>query len=70
MSLRLAFSGVKVNFHRFNKANKNLVELIRNNLVGGPALIFDRFQEVGLTTIAHDPANPPTKTILGLGWFN
>jgi hypothetical protein len=35
--------------------------------VGGPALIFDRFQEAGVTTIGHKADTPVTQKILGLG---
>ena len=35
--------------------------------VGGPALIFDRFQEAGSTTVGHKRGAPLTKKILGLG---
>ena len=34
-------------FHLFNKKNKDLVPLFLGNNVGGPAIIFDRFQEAG-----------------------
>jgi len=47
---RLAFKTLKddENFFLFNKANKDLVTLFRQNFVGGPAIIFDRFQAAGL----------------------
>lgn len=46
---RIAFQTLKKDetFFLFNKKNKDLVKLFRNNLVGGPAIIFDRFQETG-----------------------
>ena len=34
-------------FFLFNKKNKDLVNLFLGNNVGGPAHIFDRWQEVG-----------------------
>ena len=49
VSLRLAFSSMSEehNFFLFNKKHKDLVSLFLENNVGGPALIFDRWQEVG-----------------------
>ena len=46
---RLAFKTLKSdeNFLLFNKRNADLVELFRGNNVGGPAIIFDRYQEAG-----------------------
>ena len=46
---RLAFKSLKEDetFHLFNKSNSDLVKLFRDNLVGGPAIIFDRHQEAG-----------------------
>ena len=49
ISQRLAFQQVPENdvFYLFNKKNKDLVQLFLKNNVGGPAIIFDRFQEAG-----------------------
>jgi len=46
---RIAFRTLEKDetFFLFNKKNKDLVKLFRDNLVGGPALIFDRHQEAG-----------------------
>ena len=67
ISLRLAFKGVKDNFHLFSKRHCDLVELFLSQNVGGPALIFDRYQEAGVTKIGHRIDAPVTKKILGLG---
>lgn len=50
---RLAFQTLKDDefFFLFNRKNKDLVDLFRKNNVGGPALIFDRYQETGKLTI-------------------
>ncbi|KAL5252197.1 hypothetical protein ACHWQZ_G015102 [Mnemiopsis leidyi] len=70
VSLRLAFREMdqQQSFHLFNKRHSDLVDLFQGqkNNVGGPAIIFDRWQEVGKTTIRHNPRGKPTKTILGL----
>ncbi len=49
VSLRLAFQEMdqQQSFFLFNKKHSDLVELFLNNNVGGPAIIFDRWQEVG-----------------------
>ena len=47
---RIAFATLEKEsfFQLFNAKNKDLVKLFRDNLVGGPAIIFDRWQEAGL----------------------
>ena len=47
--MRLAFGMTQKdhNFYLFNKAHKDLVHLFLRNNVGGPAIIFDRYQEKG-----------------------
>ena len=67
VSLRLAFKDVAENFYLFSKRHRDLVTLFLSQNVGGPALIFDRYQEAGLTTIGHEVNAPITKKILGLG---
>ncbi|XP_063692200.1 uncharacterized protein LOC134824307 isoform X1 [Bolinopsis microptera] len=64
---RIAFQTLEEaeTFFLFNKKNKDLVKLFRDNLVGGPAIIFDRFQETGKTKIRHDPDGPYCARILG-----
>ena len=52
MAQKLAFGTLERGdtFHLFNKKNKDLVPLFLGNNVGGPAIIFDRFQEAGKMT--------------------
>ena len=49
VSLKLAFKekSKDQSFFLFNKRHKDLDKTFRENNVGGPALIFDRYQEVG-----------------------
>lgn len=49
VSQRLAFQMVDSGdtFHLFNRRHKDLVDLFLGNNVGGPAIIFQRFQEAG-----------------------
>ena len=41
----------KTYFTVFNKTNSDLHHLVRNNIVGGPAIIFRRYHEKDITTI-------------------
>ena len=54
---RIAFNTLKSDevFFLFNRSNSDLVHLFRDNLVGGPAIIFNRYQEAGVTKIRHNP---------------
>ena len=49
ISVRLAFEMAQRDhqFFLFNKAHKDLVDLFLKNNTGGPAIIFDRYQEKG-----------------------
>ena len=49
MAQKLAFGTLETGdtFFLFNKRHKDLVKLFLSNNVGGPAIIFDRFQEAG-----------------------
>ena len=38
-------------FTLFDHCNKNLHDLVRENMVGGPSIIFHRYHEVGITKI-------------------
>lgn len=60
MAQRLAFGTLnrQDTFHLFNKRHKDLVKLFLDNNVGGPAIIFDRFQEAG----------KPINILIGLVW--
>lgn len=42
-------------FALFDEANKDLYFTIKNNLVGGPSLIFHRYREAGETHIRNNP---------------
>ena len=55
ISQLLAFNNVPddASFHLFNKKNGDLVQLFLKNNVGGPAIIFDRFQESGTKSLTY-----------------
>ena len=46
---KIAFRTLKSDeyFYLFNRRNRDLVHLFRSQNVGGPAIIFDRFQQIG-----------------------
>ena len=41
----------KTYFTIFNEKNKDLHNIIKDNVVGGPSLIFHRYHEKGVTTL-------------------
>ena len=51
---RLAFNMMRHDefFYLFNKKHKDLVDLFYKNNVGGPAIVFDRWQEKGKNTFS------------------
>ena len=63
---RLAFKTVDNDFFTlFSGQHKDLFVLFKSNLVGGPAIIFDRKQVAGETTIRHHPDGEVCKKIIG-----
>ena len=51
-------------FARFSKKNADLHKLLRNNIVGGPSIIFNRHQEANKTFIRGNK-DKPCKRIMG-----
>ena len=51
-------------FHLFNESNKDIFQLFKNSIVGGPSIIFQREMQVGESFIRNNP-NKPCKTIIG-----
>lgn len=78
LSLRMAFAGMKedVKFSLFEEKDKEYYYDMRNNIVGGPSIIFNRHQEAGKTKIRKyiqkngewvlNPNAKTTQSILGL----
>ena len=50
------------NFVTFNRTNSDLHELVKDNIVGGPAIIFHRYHETGVTKIR---GGEPCRSIVG-----
>ena len=51
LSLRYAFSTTDAKFEYFGDKHSDIHRELRNNIVGGPSIIFTRFHEVGKTFI-------------------
>ena len=47
-----------------NENTKDLYYTIKENIIGGPSIIFNRYHEVGVTNIRNDPSKP-CKRIVG-----
>ena len=53
LSLLYLFNGLPLdtNFVTFNRTNSDLHQVVKDNIVGGPAIIFHRYHEKGVTRI-------------------
>ena len=53
LTLLYLFNGLSpdTNFVTFNRTNSDLHQLVKDNIVGGPAIIFHRYHEKGVTRI-------------------
>ena len=54
----------KAEFHFFNNKNKAIYKLIKDNIVGGPSIIFNSHPEAGKAFIRNNP-NKPCEQIVG-----
>ena len=52
-----------VEFYLFNSKNKDIYQLFKENIVGGPSIIFHRYHETGKTFIRNN-LNKPCKKII------
>ena len=50
-------------FHFFNIKNKDIYQLFKENIVGGPSFIFNQYHEAGKTLIQNNPNKPCQKII-------
>ena len=58
----------KTYFTIFNEKNKDLHDLVKENIVGGPSIIFHRYHETGVTTLRRNEygeAARPCRAIVG-----
>ena len=51
-------------FRLFNEKNKDIYQLFKQNIVGGPSIIYNRYHENGKTFIRSNP-NKPCQKIIG-----
>ena len=51
-------------FHLFNPKNKDIYHLLKENIIGGPGIIFNQYKESRETFIRNNP-NKPCQKIIG-----
>ena len=68
LTLRTMFDGLRDYFTLPDEKNKDLYELYKNNIVGGPSIVFHRYHEKDQTLIrpAEYPDPKPCKKIYGV----
>ena len=67
VAMRVCFNSItdpSAEFHLFNSKNKEIYQLFKENIVGGPSIIFNRYHEAGKTFIRNNP-NKPCQKITG-----
>ena len=66
VAMRVCFNSITdpaAEFHLFNPKNKHIYHLFKENIVGGPSIIFNRYHEAGKTFIRNNPSKPCQKSI-------
>ena len=67
VAMRVCFNSITdptAEFHLFNEKNKDIYQLFKQNIVGGPSIIFNRYDEAGKTFIRNNP-NKSCQQIIG-----
>ena len=67
VAMRYCFNSIhdpSIEFHHFNHQNKEIYKMVKDSIVGGPSIIFNRYHEVDVTNIRNDPSKP-CKSIVG-----
>ena len=67
VAMRYCFNSIRdpsIEFHRFNHQNKEIYKMVKESIVGGPSIIFNRYHEVDVTNIRNHPSKP-CKSIVG-----
>ena len=65
--MRVCFNSITdpaAEFHPFNPKNKNIYHLFKENIVGRPSIISNRYHESNTTFIQNNP-NKPCQKIIG-----
>ena len=58
VAMRVGFNSItdpEAEFRLFNEKNKDIYKLFKQNIVGGPSFIFNRYHEAGKTFIRNNP---------------
>ena len=66
VAMRVCFNSITdpaAEFHLFNPKNKDIYRLFKENIVGGPSIIFNRYHEADKTFIRNNPSKPCRKII-------
>ena len=66
VTMRVSFNSITdpmAEFHLFNEKNKDIYQLFKQNIVGGPSIIFNRYHEAGKTFIHNNLIKPYQKII-------
>ena len=67
VAMRVCFNSITdpaAELHIFNPKNKDIYRLFKENIVGGPSIIFNRYHEAGKTFIRNNP-NKTCQKIIG-----
>ena len=67
VAMRICFNSIidpTAEFNLFNEKNKDTYQLFKQNIVGGPSIIFNRYHEAGKTFIRNNPNKPCQKIIV------
>ena len=65
--MRVCFNSITdpaAEFHLFNPKNKDIYQMFKENIVGVPSIILNRYREAGKTFIRNNP-NKPCQKIIG-----
>ena len=66
VAMRVCFNSIidpTAEFHLFNKKNKDMYRLFKQNIVGGPSIIFNLYYKTGKTFTGNNPDKPCQKII-------
>ena len=66
VTMRICFNSITdpaAEFHLFNAKNKDIYQLFKENIVGGPSIISNQYHEAGKTFIRNNPNNSCQKII-------
>ena len=55
VAMRGCFHSITAEFHLFSEKNKDVYQLFKKNIIGGPSVIFNRYHETAKTFIQNSP---------------